>query len=82
MGLKLLTWIRLIMICCSLPLGGHTGYQIRLLLAILNLILFEEFQDGHLGYWKGTILAILNLHVTPMLSPGFGSIRLTVQQQM
>ena len=46
------------------------GYQIRLPLAIKNLMLFEEFQDSrhgrHLGYWYCTILAILNLRVTPV----------------
>ena len=38
--------------------GGHLGYQIRLPLAIQNLLLFEEFQDclhgRHLGYWNWT----------------------------
>ena len=36
--------------------GGHFGYQIRLPLAIQDLMLFEEFQDCHhgryLGYWN------------------------------
>ena len=36
--------------------GGHLGYQIRLPLAIQNLMLFEEFQDClhgcHLGHWN------------------------------
>ena len=43
----------------TLCYGGHLGYQIRLPLAIQNLMLFEEFQDchygRHLGYWNGTI---------------------------
>ena len=50
--------------------GGHLGNQIRLPLAILNLMLFEEFRDGyhggHLEYQNGNILPILNLHVAPM----------------
>ena len=47
---------------------------------------FEEFQDGHCGgllqYWNGTILAILNLCVTVMPPIKFGSIGLTVWEEM
>ena len=47
---------------------------------------FEEFQDGHrgghLGYRNGTILAILNLCVTVMSPIKFGSIRLTVWEEI
>ena len=47
---------------------------------------FEEFQDGHhgshLGYQNGTILTILNLCVTVMSPINFGSIRLTVWEEM
>ena len=60
--------------------GGHLGYQIRKILAILNLYVTVippiKFRlnrtygfggdGGHLGYWNKLILAILNLHVATM----------------
>ena len=43
----------------------------------------EEFQDGRrLGFPNGQILAILNLYVAPMLPSGFGSILLTLWEEM
>ena len=45
-----LTWIMLIMICYNVP-WWPSWLSDRLPLAILNLMLFEEFQDGgHVGY--------------------------------
>ena len=53
---------------------------------LLEELSFEEFQDGnrggHLGYRNGMILAILNLYVTVMPPISFGSIRLTVWEEM
>ena len=44
---------------------------------------FEEFRDArHLGYRNGTILTILILCVTVMPPIKFGSIRLTVWDEM
>ena len=47
---------------------------------------FEAFQDGHLGgnlrYRTRTILAMLNLCVTRMPPIKFGSIRITVREEM
>ena len=77
MGKKSLTWIRLIMICYH---GDHLGCQIRLPLAIQNLM----FEVSGLPPWppswilKLNNLAILNLHVTPMPPIKF-QLNLTIQ---
>ena len=66
--------------------GGHFGYQIRLPLAIQNLMLFEEFQvchhGHHPGYWNWMIQQFW-ITISPRRLPSsFGSTWLTVWEEM
>ena len=85
MGQKSLTWIRLILICYSVP-WRPSGYQIRLPLAIQSLMLFEEFQDchhgHHLGYWNWMIQQFW-ISISPRCFPSsFGSTGLIAWEEM
>ena len=85
-GQKLLTWIRLIMICYIVPWWPSWLYHIKLPLAIQNLMLFEEFQDCHhgcyLGYWNWMIQQFWISISLWCLPSSFGSTWLTVWEEM
>ena len=66
--------------------GGHLGYQIRLPLAIQNLMLCEKFQDchhgRHLGYWNWMIKQFWISISPPCLPSSFSSTWLIVWEEM
>ena len=74
-------------------MAGHLGYRNGKILAILNLHMAQMpptklrlnliYSLGDfVGYRNGTILAILNLYVIVMPPSCFGSIPLTVWEEM